>query len=39
MKRSRRTGVIDLPTARVDCLQKLIYFFIAHFLAEICEDW
>src|SRR6266536_5221282 len=32
------TSVIDLPAARIDRLQELINFLIAHLLAKVCED-
>lgn len=32
------TLVIDLSAARVDCLEKLVDFVIAHFFSEIRQD-
>lgn len=33
------TGVIDLPAARVNRLQKFVHLFVAHLLAEVREDY
>lgn len=32
------THIVQLPTARVHCLQQLIYLFITHLFTQIRED-
>lgn len=34
----RRTGVVDLATARIDRFQQLVDFIITHFLAEVGQN-
>jgi hypothetical protein len=35
----QHTRVVDLATARINSLQQLIDFFIAHLLAEVRQDY
>ena len=32
------TGVVDLPAARIHCLQQLVHLLVAHLLPEIRQD-